>query len=201
MAYNYYDNFSGRASTTNHGYQTNSLNSKYYYQHPNNGVGGIVNNGVNDSSGRYNHHQQQQPQQQSVQDPTGVQYRNKRNKHNRSTGNVYYPGQEQPVMAMMVVDSSPSSPSSNSQEGGRGYSGIPVGKQHRMQLKKMNLRDKSHSKADSASGEEKSIRSSSKKHVNGIATTEKAKTSRSAANDEEYLTTKKVGLYKVQAVK
>ena len=114
---------------------------------------------------------------------------------NMAHGNVYYPGQDQPLMAMMVVDSSPSSPSSNSQEGGRGYSGIPGKQQRNLQSKKVTDRN---SKAGSASGDEKLLNRSSKKRVNRITKNDSTVTTtpalRSAA-DEEYLTTKKVEFY------
>ena len=185
MAYNYYDNFSGRTST-NQPFQSNNLSNKFYHH------SGIINN---NNERHYNHHPpQQQQQQQHLDGGSSVLLKNKKNmlireeRPSNMVGNVYYPGHDQPLMAMMVVDSSPSSPSSNSQEGGRGYSGIP-GKQ-RIQTKKNNSADRNYSKLGSASGEEKIVSRSSKKRVNGI-TAGTAPTLRST-KDEDYLTTKKV---------
>ena len=183
-SYNYYDNFSGRAST-NHGFQTNNLSNRYY-QHT--GVSGIMNSS-NDR--RYNH-------QPSLDQDSSISRKNKKNMRIREerptsniAGNVYYPGQDQPLMAMMVVDSSPSSPSSNSQEGGRGYSGIPVLNHHRVSSKKNNITDRNYdTKTNSASGEEKPLSRSSKKRINGI--TGSVAPALRSANDEEFLTTKKV---------
>ena len=185
MAYNYYDNFSGRTST-NQPFQSNNLSNKFYHH------SGIINS---NNDRHYNH----QHPQQHVDRGSSVLMKNKKNmiireeRPSNMAGHVYYPGHDQPLMAMMVVDSSPSSPSSNSQEGGRGYSGIP-GKQ-RMQSKKNNITDRNYSKPQSASGEEKIVSRSSKKRVNGMPTgTTPALRS---AKDEDYLTTKKVILIKM----
>ena len=182
MAYNYYDNFSGRASR-DQGIQSNNLSNKFYHHHS-----GIINS---NNDRHYSH-----PQQPLDQD-SSVLMRNKKNMlireerpSNMAAGNVYYPGHDQPLMAMMVVESSPSSPSSNSQEGGRGYSGIP-GKQQ-IQSKKNNIGGRNYSKAGSASGDEKILSRSSKKRVNGVTTAGTLQPKVRSAKDEEYLTTKKV---------
>ena len=174
MAYNYYDNFS--VGTSNHPrYQTNNSSNKFYQQ-------GIITSIDRDYNQGFN--------------SENVLMKNKKNMFIREEGrpvsmgrNVYYPGNDQPLMAMMVVDSSPSSPSSNSQEGGRGYPGIP-----NKQPKKNNISGKSRShtsKADKSSGDEKSTTRSSKKHVNG---TKSGPVALRKSADEEYLTTKKVSL-------
>ena len=179
MAYNYYDNFSGRSSTNQQAFQQTN-NNFYHHQH---------HGGISQTNERHYNHQIDQDSSVVRRNKKNMLIRNER-PTNMAHGNVYYPGHDQPLMAMMVVDSSPSSPSSNSQEGGRGYSGIP-GKQ-RLQSKKVTDRN---SKAGSASGDEKLLNRSSKKRVNGMTksnnTTSTTPALRSAA-DEEYLTTKKV---------
>ena len=177
MAYNYYDNFSGRAST-NQAFQSNNLSNKFYHH------GGIINS----NNGRHYNHQQHLDRGSSVLTKNKKNMLIREERPSNVTGNVYYPGHDQPLMAMMVVDSSPSSPSSNSQEGGRGYSQIP-GKQ-RMQSKKHNVTDKHYNKPGSASGEEKTLSRSSKKRVNGM--TAGTTPALRSAKDEDYLTTKKV---------
>ena len=180
MAYNYYDNFSGRSSTNQQAFQ--QTNNNFYHHHHHHG-------GISQTNDRHYN--------QPIDQDSSVVRRNKKNMlirnerpANMAHGNVYYPGHDQPLMAMMVVDSSPSSPSSNSQEGGRGYSGIP-GKHQRLQSKKVTDRN---NKAGSASGDEKLSNRSSKKRVNGMTKNLTTPALRSAA-DEEYLTTKKVELY------
>ena len=187
MAYNYYDNFSGRSSTNRQAYQQTNNNFFHHNQHHHGG-----NNQTNE---RHYHHQIDQDSSVVRRNKKNMLMRNER-PANMAHGNVYYPGQDQPLMAMMVVDSSPSSPSSNSQEGGRGiYSGIPGKQQRNLQSKKVTDRN---SKAGSASGDEKLINRSSKKRVNGITknnnTAATTPALRSAA-DEEYLTTKKVQFF------
>ena len=186
MAYNYYDNFSVGAS--NYGFQPNNLNNSFYQQ----------------TNGHHNdriYHQQADSSQHSGRnyhphpEPATVIRRNKKNMLIQAhrpipivhDENGYYPSNQQPSMAMMLVESSPSSPSSNSQEGGRGYSGVTTKRLHSKKHQGTD-RNRNHSKAENASGDDKSSSRAIQKRVKGMAGAPSAQN----AADEEYLTTKKV---------